>query len=513
MTTHPHCLPRPWMAWASAVFFVLLGSAPVSLVLAQSARVALVVGVSDYQHVPRLRNPANDAREVARRLERFGFHVERLSGQPISKRDFDDALVRLRQRSVRADAVVVYFAGHGIELGGQNYLLPSDARLVDERDVRREAVALDDVLAELRSERTGRVNIVILDACRENPFRSRLAAGGRSVSRGLARPDVRMNGTLIAFATAANDVAADGAIEQHSPYTQALLDVMDREPQLEVGLFFRRVRAQVLQRAPTQQPWEHGSLLEEFYFANPLNAVTPQNRNAVENAERLRESQRAQTETVTASDNLSTAIGLRRGMSRDQLMLRFSQYNPESIKINGRDLEQIKINAPFVLHRRAGGRSVVSERTSLFPIWWISLDQNGNAFHVDIMDRSIVYFSDPRFTKQGYTSAEMTSFGDWCGRKFGSIVEMLVEWLPSELRLHAPERSEVPVNEIESYFPRMTPNHTSAEKTQQHLSFNGKTVLSYQMTRIKSEIVGTPRSSQFTSNGEHRCDISLSIPL
>jgi uncharacterized caspase-like protein len=109
---------------------------------APGTRVALVVGVSDYQYVPRLPNPANDAREVARRLERFGFQVERLSGPRVSKGEFDDALLRLRQRAAQADVVVVYFAGHGIELGGQNYLLPSDARLLDERDVRREAVAL-----------------------------------------------------------------------------------------------------------------------------------------------------------------------------------------------------------------------------------------------------------------------------------------------------------------------------------------------------------------------------------
>jgi hypothetical protein len=232
----------------------------------QPQRVALVIGVSEYNAVPRLANPARDAEAIARRLRRFGFQVEEHSSGRMSRNEFDQALVRLRQRAKAADAVVVFFAGHGIELQGQNFLLPSDALLADERDVQREAVQLDHVLAEVRSERPERLNLVILDACRENPFRHRLAASGRSVSRGLGRPAVLGNSTMIAFATAANDVAADGTGKAHSPYTHALLDVMDREPGLEIGIFFRRVRAQVMRQAPSQQPWEHGALLGEFYW-------------------------------------------------------------------------------------------------------------------------------------------------------------------------------------------------------------------------------------------------------
>ena len=277
-----NCLPRfGTCARAAALVMVMvcLGLPLAALAQSMSAsggRVALVIGVSDYQTAPRLTNPANDAREVAARLARFGFQVEALHGRLLGKADLDAALLRLRQRAAGAEAVVVYFAGHGIEIAGQNYLLPSDARLLDERDVRREAVALDDVLAEIRTTRAGRVNLVILDACRENPFRARLASQGRTVSRGLGRPVTMPSDTLVAFATAANDVAKDSDGAGHSPYARALLQVWDSEPTLEVGQFFRRVRAQVLRLTQdTQQPWEYGALVSDFYFRPPARPVDP----------------------------------------------------------------------------------------------------------------------------------------------------------------------------------------------------------------------------------------------
>jgi LysM repeat protein len=279
LSRHPVGPPAARALALLMLLFVGLLWLPLASGQGASKRVALVVGVSQYQHVPRLPNPGNDAREVAGRLARFGFDVEALWQTSPRKADIDAALVRLRERSADADAVLVYFAGHGIEIGGQNYLLPADARLQDERDVRREAVALDDVLAEIQSTRRNRINLVILDACRENPFRVRLAGTGRSVVRGLGRPPAAPADTLIAFSTAANDVAADSAGANHSPYTQALLNVWDRSPSLEVGLFFRRVRGEVMQRTnPPQQPWEYGSLVNEFYFAStstPTPAAPP----------------------------------------------------------------------------------------------------------------------------------------------------------------------------------------------------------------------------------------------
>lgn len=273
----------------------LLATLYVGAVAQAAERVALVIGISDYQRARRLRNPANDAQQVARRLERFGFDVEAIWHQPVTKAEFDAALARLHVRASDASAAVVYFAGHGIELGGRNYLLPADARLDDERDVRREAVALDELLEGLQSGRKPRVNLVILDACRENPFRSRLVASGRTVSRGLGRPTgnsdgspiagapnadmggmpasgrkrMTVGGTMIAYATAENTVAADGDAE-NSPYTAALIEMMDKQPQLEIGLFFRRVRAAVQWATNNdQQPWEYGSLVGEFYLHVP----------------------------------------------------------------------------------------------------------------------------------------------------------------------------------------------------------------------------------------------------
>lgn len=269
---------------AIALFWVVTaGPAAAQHSTAVGRRVALVIGVSDYNHVPRLANPRNDAREVSSRLRRFGFDVETLAEPSPTKLDIDRALVRLRARVKDAEAVVVFFAGHGIELSGRNYLLPADARLADERDAVREAVALDDVLAEIASATTGRFNLVILDACRENPFLARLTVQGRTVSRGLGRPTGVFNDTVIAFSTAENQIARDSDGAGHSPYTRALLHVWDTEPSLEVGQFFRRVRARVLRATDNaQKPWEAGSQVSEFYFQPATGAAPAQSAIATD---------------------------------------------------------------------------------------------------------------------------------------------------------------------------------------------------------------------------------------
>ena len=227
-------------------------------------RVALVIGNSAYAHTLQLANPRNDAQAITAALRRAGFDVHVVVDA--NKRAFEDALRRFGDRLDGAHAAVFFYAGHGVQVDGRNYLLPVDAKLERVRDLTYETIELSTVLREM--EATRRVNLIFLDACRDNPMMRSLtgAAGARSVvvGRGLAPVDAA-TGTLISYATKDGNVAADG-VGRNSPYTTALLSQLE-QPGLEVGLMLRRVRENVIAMTNNQQvPWEYGSLLGEFYF-------------------------------------------------------------------------------------------------------------------------------------------------------------------------------------------------------------------------------------------------------
>ena len=223
---------------------------------AAADRVALVMGNGAYAHAPKLANPVNDAAAVGAALKRLGFsvmRVENASGDALRRRlrDFGRA-------SRGAEVAVAFYAGHGVEVGGRNYLVPVDATLANDGDVAFEAVGLDLVMQSV--EGASRFGLVILDACRDNPFVSRMERAGttRAVGRGLAR--VEPTGvTLVAYAATAGRTAADGS-GRHSPYTAALLEHI-AEPGLDVGQMFRRVRESVeSSTGGAQKPVYYGSL-------------------------------------------------------------------------------------------------------------------------------------------------------------------------------------------------------------------------------------------------------------
>jgi uncharacterized caspase-like protein len=221
-------------------------------------RVALVIGNSAYSHVPKLPNPANDAEAMSILLNNAGFEVIQ------TRNDLD---VNEMRRVVRdfsdtardADIAVVFFAGHGIEVDGTNYLVPVDASLARDIDVEDETVSLERVLKVL--EPAKRLRLVMLDACRENPFTKAMTRtiASRSVGRGLARVEPTTSDTLIAFAAKAGSIAADGA-GIHSPFTAALLQHI-ATPGLDVRIAFGRVRDEVLKTTRRkQEPFVYGSL-------------------------------------------------------------------------------------------------------------------------------------------------------------------------------------------------------------------------------------------------------------
>lgn len=242
-----------------------LGSAQVDA----GTRVALVIGNSAYQHTRALPNPGNDAQALATLLQAKGFAVT-------LARDLDYRALRQAVRSFgetarEADVALVYYAGHGLEAGGENYLMPVDARLVRESDLEYEAVALASVMNAAGNAR--RLRVVILDACRNNPLgeRIQLSDGAtRAVTRGLARIEPRRN-ILVAYAAKEGTVALDGA-GPHSPFAEALLKHVPT-PGLDVRLMFGRVRDHVLAATRNrQEPFTYGSLSGETV---PLVAGIP----------------------------------------------------------------------------------------------------------------------------------------------------------------------------------------------------------------------------------------------
>ena len=233
---------------------------------APESRIALVIGNAAYAAVPRLANPAQDAERMARTLRAAGFGTVTLVPDA-TRAEMIAALNRFSEEAERADWAVVYFAGHGVEVGGMNYLVPVDARMKADRDIGDEAVPLDRVLSAIEGAR--KLRLVILDACRDNPFLGtmRRTLATRSVGRGLARiePD---GGTLVAYAAKHGQTALDGE-GANSPFVQALSGRI-ATPGLEINKLFRLVRDDVLAATGRrQEPFVYGSLPgDDFFFVD-----------------------------------------------------------------------------------------------------------------------------------------------------------------------------------------------------------------------------------------------------
>jgi formylglycine-generating enzyme required for sulfatase activity len=231
-------------------------------------RVALVIGNAGYRAVAALPNPRKDARDVAAALRAAQF-AEVVEGYDLGVREMQRALSQFEDKATGADWAVVYYAGHGIEVDGRNYLVPVDAQLKRATDVEDEALSLDRVLARVATAR--KLQLVILDACRENPFRRRMAGvATRTVGeRGLARIEPAHPNVIVAYAARDGHVALDGRPGDNSPYARALLKYL-AEPGLELGKFFRKVRDDVLaDTGGRQRPFEYGSLTGQDLFFRP----------------------------------------------------------------------------------------------------------------------------------------------------------------------------------------------------------------------------------------------------
>jgi hypothetical protein len=256
-------MPKHLVSWLAVIAGFFLATMLVTgAARAAEKRVALVVGNSSYQTVPQLPNPSRDATSVARMFRDAGFDtVETVLD--VGNLEFKRAIRKFEAIADQADIAVVFYAGHGLEISGVNYLIPVDARLASDRDAEDEAIPLERLVSS--ADGAKRLRLIILDACRDNPYvrvmrreRKNISAS-RAVSAGLGKVEPTSTDTLIAYAAKAGSTAEDGE-GQHSPFTTSVLKNLT-VPGLDVRLAFGRVRDEVLKMtASRQEPFVYGSL-------------------------------------------------------------------------------------------------------------------------------------------------------------------------------------------------------------------------------------------------------------
>jgi peptidylprolyl isomerase len=261
----------------------LLAAAVISVVMiagvaAAERRVALVIGNSIYATAGiNLTNPKNDAADVASGLRETGFDVTEAPNLTVAA--FDKAVLDFVEKAREADVALFFFAGHGLQISGRSFLMPTDARLENEAGALRELMAIQDVVSKV--ENAAKVSIIVIDACRDNPLadklrrRVRLENRSANVAEGLAPLSVIGSNTLVVYATVSGEVAKDGE-GRNSPFTAALLKHM-RTPGLEVELMFKRVTADVLKATKgTQQPERLSRLQSEVVFLAAQSNASPE---------------------------------------------------------------------------------------------------------------------------------------------------------------------------------------------------------------------------------------------
>jgi uncharacterized caspase-like protein/uncharacterized protein YecT (DUF1311 family) len=248
--------------WVVLILAIVLIFADRNPTMAASKRLALVIGNSDYQHTSSLPNPVNDAQLITSVLRAQGFEVFSHVNIDLKKmkRAIADMASAIRMHG-RNSVAVFYYAGHGVQVGQTNYLIPVDASIESEGDVAIEGLNVASVLESLNDAGAG-VNVIVLDACRNNPYRTSF----RSPTRGLARID-GPPGFLIAFSTDPGKTATDGPVGGNSPYSHALAASFGR-PGIKIEEAFKQVRKEVFETTRgSQVPWGTSSLLHDLYMA------------------------------------------------------------------------------------------------------------------------------------------------------------------------------------------------------------------------------------------------------
>ena len=243
------------------VVVILIGACSSGNELENAKRIALVIGNADYQNAPSLDNPVNDANDITASLQQLGFEV--LLGRDMKRREMLDAVHLFGQRLQNGGVSLFYFSGHGLQSQQRNYLVPVNALIRTEAEIEYESVDAGRVLAQMEQANSDGLNIVILDACRDNPYQNSALKG---LAKGLAKMD-SPKGTLIAYATAPNTASYGDSEQRNSIYTKYLLDGLRDKPYLSALDMLTEVASQVVAETNgLQVPWQAASLTKRFCF-------------------------------------------------------------------------------------------------------------------------------------------------------------------------------------------------------------------------------------------------------
>ncbi len=261
--------------------FALAGS--VFAQVTPASRTALIIGNAQYAAGP-LINPLNDARSMAEILRDLGFDVKLYEN--LNHIGMRGAVAEFGERLSPGGVALFYYSGHGMQVNGKNYLIPIDFRMKSERFISAESLEINSVLGEMDGAKS-RVKVVVLDACRDNPY----ARGFRNLARGLAFMDAPI-GSYIAYATSPGSVAGDGVGQQYGVWTGELLNAL-RVPGLRIEDVFKRARLAVIAKTNSaQQPWDASSLTGDFYFSAPQANSREAQEKSLEREYLTRERQR-----------------------------------------------------------------------------------------------------------------------------------------------------------------------------------------------------------------------------
>ena len=246
-----------------AFLVALIGWCSQAFAQPQETRVALVIGNGSYKNSP-LKNPVNDARDMAVKLRGLGFTV--IERNNLVVKQIGSTLREFRSKLTPGSVALVYYAGHGLQIKGDNYFPTVDADITGEEDVPNQSLAMKQIMDVLGDAKT-RLNLVFLDACRDNPY----SRSFRSASKGLSKENAP-SGTLISFATRPGSVAADG-VGRNGLYTGALLEAMDNKGQPIEQVLKRVVTSVKAESKNQQEPWMEGSIEGDFCFGNCVNVA------------------------------------------------------------------------------------------------------------------------------------------------------------------------------------------------------------------------------------------------
>ena len=300
-----------------------------------------MIGIGDYQAAPKLANPVRDARLIGESLRALGFEVEEI--YDTDYRALAQAIRAFGIKAQQSEVALVYYAGHGVQVGRENYLLPADTRLERERDLLYEAIPLELLMGE--ASQASKLAIVMLDACRNNPFVERMSRSmtlsGRGIATsGLARVDNVPRNTVVVMATKADQVAEDGAGE-HSPFAVALQANL-ATPGLELSLFFRSVRDGVLKATNgRQEPYVFSSVGAEPFYLHPRPPSRPPVLGSM-----------APLEVRDTAGPTPLAIGVPKSPDRDPLTIRVTGLpHFGEVQVDGRPVQP---GAAFAAERIAG---------------------------------------------------------------------------------------------------------------------------------------------------------------